>query len=162
IQQQVGYSFLRHALNSAGIIRFPEAHFDVVRLGIGLYGFDSTNQLQSKLGNVSTLKTTISQIKRIKAGETIGYGRMEIANHDMTIATVVIGYADGLNRTLSRGNGKMLVDGKLSPIIGNICMDMTMIDVTNIPDLEEGDEVIVFGNELPVQQLADWAHTIPY
>ena len=92
----------------------------------------------------------------------IGYGRMGIANHDMTIATVGIGYADGLNRALSRGQGKMLVRGNLASIVGNICMDMTMIDITNIHDTEEGDEVMVFGNELPVQELAGWANTIPY
>ncbi|MFI5135884.1 MAG: bifunctional UDP-N-acetylmuramoyl-tripeptide:D-alanyl-D-alanine ligase/alanine racemase, partial [Chitinophagales bacterium] len=130
IQQQLGYPFLRHALNSAGIVRFREAHFDMVRLGIGLYGFDATNQLQSQLHNVSTLKTTISQIKKIKARETVGYSRMGIAHHDMTIATVGIGYADGLNRSLSRGNGKMLIKGGLAPVFGNINMDMTMIDIT--------------------------------
>ena len=134
----------------------------MVRLGIGLYGFDATDEVQEKLRNVSTLKTTISQIKKIKAGETIGYGRAGIADHDMTIATVGIGYADGLNRALSRGNGKMLVKEKLASIIGHICMDMTMIDITDIPDTGEGDEVIVFGNGLPVQQLAEWANTIPY
>jgi len=162
IQQRLGYSFLRHALNSAGIIRFREAHFDMVRLGIGLYGFDATHQLQQQLHNVSTLKTTISQIKKIKAGETVGYSRMGIAHHDMTIATVGIGYADGLNRSLSRGNGKMLVRNQLAPVFGNINMDMTMIDITNISGCDEGDEVIVFGNDLPVQQLAQWANTIPY
>ena len=162
ITKQLGYAVMRHALNSAGIVRFPDAHFDMVRLGIGLYGFDATNQLSNKLKNVSTLKTTISQIKKIKAGETIGYGRMGIASQDLTIATVGIGYADGLNRSLSRGAGKMLVNGKLCSIIGNICMDMTMIDISEITDAEEGDEVIVFGNELPVQQMAQWANTIPY
>lgn len=162
IQQQLGYPFLRHAVNSAGIVRFPDAHFDMVRLGIGLYGFDATHSVQQRLRNVSTLKTTISQIKKIKAGETIGYGRMGIAHHDMTIATVGIGYADGLNRSLSRGNGRMLVKNQLAPIVGNICMDMTMIDISHIPGCEEGDEVIVFGNELRVQQLAEWANTIPY
>lgn len=162
ITKQVAYPVLRHALNSAGIIRFPKAHLDMVRLGIGLYGFDATDQVQEKLRNVSTLKTTISQIKKIKAGETVGYGRAGIADHAMTIATVGIGYADGLNRALSRGNGKMLVKEKLASIIGQICMDMTMIDITDIPDAGEGDEVIVFGNELPVQQLAEWANTIPY
>lgn len=162
ITKHIGYPIMRHVLNSAGIVRFPEAHFDMVRLGIGLYGFDATNHLSSRLRNVSTLKTTISQIKKIKAGETIGYGRMGIANEDMTIATVGIGYADGLNRSLSRGAGKMLVKGNLTSIVGNICMDMTMIDITHISDAEEGDEVIVFGNELPVQQVSQWANTIPY
>jgi alanine racemase len=162
VQQKLGYPFLRHALNSAGIVRFPDAHFDMIRLGIGLYGFDSTSLLQSKLKNVSTLKTTISQIKKIKAGETIGYGRMGMAHHDLTIATVGIGYADGLNRSLGRGQGKMLVKNQLAPIVGNICMDMAMIDISHIHGCEEGDEVMVFGKELPVQQVAEWAGTIPY
>ncbi|MEO5673159.1 MAG: bifunctional UDP-N-acetylmuramoyl-tripeptide:D-alanyl-D-alanine ligase/alanine racemase [Chitinophagales bacterium] len=162
IIKQLNYPVLRHALNSAGIVRFPEAHYDMVRLGIGLYGIDATDQLLPKLLNVSTLKTTISQIKKIKANDTVGYGRRGIANQDMTIATVGIGYADGLNRALSRGNGKMMIRKKLASIIGNICMDMTMLDITHIPDAEEGDEVIVFGNELPVQQLAEWVSTIPY
>jgi alanine racemase len=162
IMRSVSYPVTRHALNSAGIIRFPESHFDMVRLGIGLYGFDATEKIQSQLKQVSTLKTIISQIKKIKTGETIGYGRMGMADQPMTIATVGIGYADGLNRSLSCGEGKMLVRGKLATIVGNICMDMTMIDITEIPEAEEGDEVIVFGKELTVQQMAQSAKTIPY
>lgn len=162
ITKQLDYPVLRHALNSAGITRFPEAHFDMVRLGIGLYGIDATQKVQQQLRNVSTLKTTISQIKKINAGETVGYGRMGMAATAMTIATVGIGYADGLNRRLSRGVGKMLVRGKLAPVVGNINMDMTMIDISQIGDAEEGDEVIVFGNDLPVTQIAQWADTIPY
>jgi alanine racemase len=162
IMKQLNYPVLQHALNSAGIVRFPEAQFDMVRLGIGLYGIDVTNKVQSQLHQVSTLKTIISQIKKIKAGETVGYGRMGFTSANMTIATVGIGYADGLDRTLSRGGGKMLVRGKLAPIVGNINMDMTMIDITDIADAEEGDEVIVFGDALPVQQLAQWSNTICY
>ncbi len=162
IIRQLRYPVWRHVLNSAGISRFPDAQFEMVRLGIGLYGIDTTDKVQQQLKNVSTLKTTISQIKKISAGETVGYGRMGIASGDMTIATVGIGYADGLDRSLSRGAGKMLVRGKLAPVIGNINMDMTMLDITGITDAEEGDEVIVFGEALPVQQLAQWAHTIPY
>lgn len=160
--KHLNYPVWRHVLNSAGISRFPDAQFEMVRLGIGLYGIDGTEKVQHLLKNVSTLKTTISQIKKIIAGETVGYGRMGIAITDMTIATVGIGYADGLNRRLSRGVGKMVVRGKLAPITGNINMDMTMIDITNIPDAEEGDEVVVFGDALPVQQLAQWADTISY
>lgn len=160
--KELDYPVWRHVLNSAGISRFPEAHFDMVRLGIGLYGIDSTEKIQQLLKNVSTLKTTISQIKKIHAGETIGYGRKGIAGSDMTIATVGIGYADGLDRSLSCGVGKMLIRGKLAPVAGNINMDMTMLDITSIPEAEEGDEVLVFGDRLPVQQLAQWAGTIPY
>lgn len=160
--KHLNYPVWRHVLNSAGISRFPDAQFEMVRLGIGLYGIDGTEKVQHLLKNVSTLKTTISQIKKISAGETVGYGRMGIAITDMTIATVGIGYADGLNRRLSCGVGKMVVRGKLAPITGNINMDMTMIDITNIPDAEEGDEVVVFGDALPVQQLAQWADTISY
>ncbi|MEO6168721.1 MAG: bifunctional UDP-N-acetylmuramoyl-tripeptide:D-alanyl-D-alanine ligase/alanine racemase [Chitinophagales bacterium] len=162
IIKKLHYPVSRHVLNSAGISRFPDAQFEMVRLGIGLYGIDGTEKVQHLLKNVSTLKTTISQIKKIVAGETVGYGRMGIAANDMMIATVGIGYADGLNRSLSRGAGKMMVRNKLAPIIGNINMDMTMIDITNIQDAEEGDEVIVFGDALPVQQLAQWGNTIPY
>ncbi|MBA2422526.1 MAG: bifunctional UDP-N-acetylmuramoyl-tripeptide:D-alanyl-D-alanine ligase/alanine racemase, partial [Chitinophagales bacterium] len=162
IMKQLSYPVLRHVLNSAGIVRFPEAQFDMVRLGIGLYGIDVTAKVQTQLRSVSTLKTIISQIKKIQAGETVGYGRMGIASANMTIATIGIGYADGLDRTLSRGGGKMLVRGKLAPVVGNINMDMTMIDITNIADAEEGDEVIVFGDALPVQQLAQWSNTICY
>jgi alanine racemase len=156
------YPVMRHVLNTAGVVRFPKMHFDMVRLGIGLYGIDSTQQLQSRLQNVSTLKSTISQIKKISSGETIGYGRAGIADKDMTIATVGIGYADGYSRHLSGGRGKMLLHGKVAPVVGNICMDMTMIDISEITEAEEGDEVVVFGKNLPVQQVAAWAQTIPY
>lgn len=162
IIRQLRYPVWRHVLNSAGISRFPDAQFEMVRLGIGLYGIDATEKVQQQLKNVSTLKTTISQIKKICTGETVGYGRMGIAAGEMTIATVGIGYADGLDRSLSRGEGKMLVRGKLAPVIGNINMDMTMLDISGIPEAEEGDEVIVFGEALPVQQLAQWGKTIPY
>lgn len=160
--QQLSYPVWRHVLNSAGISRFPEAHFDMVRLGIGLYGIDASEKIQQQLKNVSTLKTIISQIKKIHAGETIGYGRKGMAAAAMTIATVGIGYADGLHRSLSCGMGNMMIRGRLAPVVGNINMDMTMLDITHIPDAEEGDEVIVFGDSLPVQQLAQWAGTIPY
>jgi alanine racemase len=129
----------------------------MVRLGIGLYGVD--NHLP--LHNVTTLKSTIAQIKSIKKGETVGYGRRGLLNHDARIATVRIGYADGYPRSFSNGNGKMLVNGKMAPVIGNVCMDMTMLDITGI-NAAEGDEVIVFGEALPVSQIAIWANTISY
>jgi len=131
----------------------------MVRLGIGLYGVDAI--LQQQLKNVTTLKTTISQIKKVKAGESVGYSRKGIAVKDSVIATVRIGYADGYPRILSNGVGKMYINGKLVPIIGNVCMDMTMLDITGV-EVQEGDEVIVFGEYLPVSDLAKWSQTIAY
>jgi Alr-MurF fusion protein len=161
IDQVVGYSYIRHMANTSGITRHPSLQLDMVRLGIGLYGIgDNHSSLQ--LREVSTLRSTIAQIKRLKAGETVSYGRKGIARRDSVIATVRLGYADGYPRSLSSGVGKMVVHGKLAPIIGLVCMDMTMVDITDIPDVKEGDEVIVFGNELSVKDLAHWAQTIPY
>lgn len=162
IQKACGYSFIRHIANTSGIIRHPGLHLDMVRLGIGLYGIDSSKEGTLNLQEVSTLKTTISQIKHIKKGETVSYGRKGVANKDSVIATVRLGYADGYPRRLSMGVGKMYIKGHLAPIIGNINMDMTMIDITDIPDVEEGDEVIVFGRQLSIRQVAEWAETIPY
>lgn len=162
ILQTLGYPVLRHVVNSAGIIRFPEAHLDMVRLGIGLYGFDATGQLQPRLRPVGTLRSTISQIKKIAKGQTVGYGRSGLAHRDMTIATVAIGYADGLQRSLGNGVGSMLVHGRRCPIVGNVCMDMTMIDVTDVPECKEGDSVIVFGADPSVAEVAAWSQTIPY
>lgn len=156
------YKPLLHILNSSGISRHNDAQFDMVRLGIGLYGIDENPTMQQKLMPVSTLKTSISQIKKVKKGDTVGYGRTHIANEALTIATVAIGYADGLNRRLSNGNYSLYVHGKPAPIVGRICMDMTMIDVSQIPEAQEGDEVIVFGFEPSIQQLAKAAQTIPY
>lgn len=151
---------LLHVLNTSGIMRFPDWQFDMVRLGIGLYGASPIAGL-SKLRPVATLKTVISQIKRIPKGETIGYGRSGVADSDITLATIAIGYADGFNRAFSRGVGQVLIKGKRAPVIGNVCMDMTMVDVTGI-DAHEGDEVIVFGEGLPVDEVAAWINTIPY
>jgi alanine racemase len=161
ICSQFDYKILRHILNSSGITRFTKAQFDMVRLGIGLYGIDSAQKNGSKLVNVSTLKTTISQIKQVKKGDSVGYGRVGKVTKDKTIATVGIGYADGLNRRLSDGNGRMFLNGSLVPIIGNICMDMTMLDITGV-DAKEGDEVVVFGNNPTVEEIAEAAETIPY
>ncbi len=162
IEQGLKYSFIRHICNTAGIIRFPDAQFDMVRLGIGLYGIDSSGLGQLQLRNVSTLKTIISQIKQLKAGETVGYNRRGVAQRDTRIATVGIGYADGLNRSLSNGVGKMIVRHEQAPIIGSICMDMCMLDITDISGVEEGDEVIVFGEAQSPTSLASQANTIPY
>jgi Alr-MurF fusion protein len=161
IQSQFDYSILRHILNSAGITRFRDAQFEMVRLGIGLYGVASSEQEQMLLQNVSTLKTVISQIKNIPKGESIGYGRKWTAPREMRTATVPIGYADGLNRKLGNGRGKLFVNGRFANIVGNICMDMCMIDITDI-HAEEGDDVIVFGPEYPISEFATDMETIPY
>lgn len=148
-------------LNSAGILNFPEAHFDMVRLGIGLYGIESSQNHQEELWNVASLKTTISQIKSIKAGDTIGYGRHGRAEEDMQIATIAIGYADGFNRHFGQGNGEVFIQGKRCKTIGNICMDMCMIDVSGL-SVSEGDLVEIFGNEIPIFDLAKKLNSIPY
>ena len=162
LEATLGYSFIRHIANSAAIVRLPQLQMDMVRLGIGLYGIDSADTHQLDLQEVSTLKTTIAQIKHLKEGDTIGYNRKGIASAATVIATVRIGYADGYGRRFGNGVGKMWVAGRLAPTIGIISMDMTMIDITGIPDVRQGDEVIVFGKELSVRQLAKWAQTIPY
>ncbi|MBZ5858472.1 bifunctional UDP-N-acetylmuramoyl-tripeptide:D-alanyl-D-alanine ligase/alanine racemase [Flavihumibacter profundi] len=154
--------FLRHIGNTAAIFRFPQWQFDMVRLGIGLYGIDPAHGDRIRLEEVSTLKTTIAQIKKLLPGETVGYSRKGIITRPSVIATVRIGYADGYPRKLGNGTGKMLVGKQLAPVIGSICMDMTMIDITGIDGVKEGDEVIVFGKGLPVSAVAEWAGTIPY
>ncbi|MDQ3046967.1 MAG: bifunctional UDP-N-acetylmuramoyl-tripeptide:D-alanyl-D-alanine ligase/alanine racemase [Bacteroidota bacterium] len=161
IKSHFDYPFLKHILNSAGISRFPDAQFEMVRLGIGLYGIGANAAEQALLQNVSTLKTSISQIKNIPANETIGYSRKGVATRDMQIATVPIGYADGLSRKLSNGKGKMMVKGQAAPIVGNVCMDMCMIDITDIK-ANENDEVIVFGDANSITEVAKDIGTIPY
>jgi alanine racemase len=153
------YQITRHIANSAGIERFPKAQFDMVRLGIGLYGISATSQEQ--LATVSTLKSTVIQIKQVPKDETIGYSRKGKAEKDITVAVVPVGYADGLNRKLSNGKGKLFINGFFVPIVGNVCMDMCMVDITNC-NIHEGDEVIVFGKEQSVIDLANLLETIPY
>lgn len=152
---------LRHILNSPGILRLPDFQMDMVRLGIGLYGVNPTEQAFEQLQPVATLKTVISQIKHIKNGDTIGYGRKGVAEKDMQLATIAIGYADGFNRGFSKAKGVVLVRGQRAPVVGNVCMDMTMVDVTGI-DAREGDEAIIFGSGLPIQEVAERLGTIPY
>jgi alanine racemase len=135
---------------------------DMVRLGIGLYGVDNTNSNKLNLETVATLKSTIAQLKYLKAGESVSYNRTGIVRKDSVIATIRIGYADGYPRRLGNGVGKIWVKEKLAPVIGTVCMDMIMIDVTDFTVVKEGDEVIIFGNVLPVQQVAQWTGTIPY
>ena len=161
IREQSDHYIMMHILNSAGISRFPDAQFDMVRLGISLYGIPSIKSDEFYLENVSTLKSTISQIKKISAGETIGYNRKGKAEKEVIIAIIPVGYADGLNRRLSNGKGKIYINGKAAPVIGNICMDMCMVDISDI-DAKEGDDVIIFGKEHPITELSDALETIPY
>ena len=160
------YRPLLHICNTAGIERFPEYHFDMCRLGIGLYGFsflhpsDAIHPL-SKLRNVCTLKTTILSIKTVEAGKTIGYGRHTTLSEPRQIAVIPIGYADGFDRRFSNYGGEVLVRGKRCPVVGNVCMDQAMIDVTGT-DAQPGDYAIVFGDKLPIQELANKLQTIPY
>lgn len=159
LQSAFSHKILRHICNTAGIERFPEAQFDMVRLGIGLYGINPIDN--SVIHNVSTLKTTILQIRDVPACDTVGYSRMGRLTRPSRIAAIPIGYADGLNRHLGRGNAYCLVNGKPAPYVGNICMDVCMIDVTDI-DCREGDQAIIFGDELPITLLSDKLGTIPY
>ena len=135
---------------------------DMVRLGIGLYGIDGNPDIQQHLETVSTLKATISQIKNIPVTETIGYNRSGKIQQPIRSATISIGYADGLMRHAGNGQIKVLIRGQEVPIIGNVCMDMCMINVTDIPAVKEGDEVIIFGTDQPIQHLAKALNTIPY
>jgi alanine racemase len=153
---------LRHLCNTAGILRHPDLHFDMVRLGLGLYGIDSSRVLRKELQQIGTLRTIIAQIKELPAGEGIGYGHSDAADHPRRIATISIGYADGYPRALGHGKAHVLIHGKPASLVGVVCMDMCMVDITNIPEAAEGDDVIVFGPELPLRQLAEWGGTIPY
>jgi alanine racemase len=153
------HHILRHILNSAGIERFSESQFDMVRLGIGHYGISSLPD--ANLKQVCALKTVILQIKTVKAGETVGYSRKGIVATDKRIAVIPIGYADGFDRKLGNGVGEVLVNGQRAKVIGNVCMDLVMIDVTGI-DAKEGDQVEIFGDHLTISEVADWLKTIPY
>ncbi|BAV08995.1 alanine racemase [Filimonas lacunae] len=162
LKEGLGYSFIRHLSNSAAIFRLPELQYDMVRLGIGLYGVDSANEHQLSLQTVGTLNTTIAQLRKVKAGETVSYNRKGKITRDSLIATLRIGYADGYNRRLGYGRGKVWVKGQLVPVVGTVCMDMMMVDVTDVPGVTENDIVEVFGAHLPVQQVAAWSETIAY
>ena len=161
IMDALPYKPTLHILNSSGITRFTDAQFDMVRLGIGLYGISNDKEMEKKLEQVSRLKTVVSQVKVVPAGESVGYSRDGKVDKDTPIAILPIGYADGLSRKLSNGRGKVYIHGQPAPVIGNICMDMTMVNVSHIA-CREGDEVIVFDGEHPVHDLADDMETIPY
>lgn len=160
--EHLSYEPILHLCNSAGIARHPELHFDMVRLGLGLYGIESSGILNDRLKQISTLKTTIAQIKNIPTGDSIGYNRRAMAVQPMRIAVVSIGYADGYHRSLGNGKAHVLIHGQPAKVVGTVCMDMVMVDVTHIAGAKEGDEVIIFGPMLPVVKLAEWAGTIPY
>ncbi|SFQ32317.1 bifunctional UDP-N-acetylmuramoyl-tripeptide:D-alanyl-D-alanine ligase/alanine racemase [Hymenobacter arizonensis] len=163
VEAALGHAVLKHALNSAGILRFPDAHFDMVRLGIGLYGVDASRRDNDALRPVSQLRTTISQIKTLPAGRTVGYGRRGSATEgDRRIATLAIGYADGYDRRFGNGAGTVLIHGQPAPLVGSVCMDMCMVDVTHIPQARPGDVALVFGEGLPLPELAARIGTIAY
>ena len=159
LESALGHKVIKHILNTAGIERFAEYQMDMVRLGIGLYGISASGL--AGLQTISKLKTTILQIQNVPAGDSIGYSRKSYVERDSKIAIIPIGYADGLDRHFSNGHGEVVIRGKRCPIIGNICMDACMVDVTEV-DAHEGDSVIVFGEELPVSELSDKLKTIPY
>ncbi|MBZ0326352.1 MAG: alanine racemase [Altibacter sp.] len=157
----LGYQTLLHTVNTSGIINFPEAQFDMVRTGIGLYGFGNDPRENQFLKPVATLKTVISQIHTIEAGENVGYNMGFNAKSRTRTATLPIGHADGISRAFGKGVGWVTIHGKKAPIVGNVCMDMIMVDVTNI-DCEEGDEVEVFGENPTAEELALAIQSIPY
>lgn len=161
LEKGLNQSIEKHILNTNGIVRFIVAQFDMVRLGIGLYGVSSDEETQKQLKSASTLKSKIAQIKTIAKGETVGYNRKGVVNEEMKIATIPVGYADGLSRKLGNGNWEMIVNEQRAAIVGNVCMDMVMIDVTNI-NCKEGDEAFVFSDENPITEMAKCIGTIPY
>ncbi len=161
VTEILGHQPIKHLVNSSGIIRYPEYQYDMVRLGIGLYGIEMNSRFQRELRPVGSLKTTVSQIKRLAAGDTVGYGRAGKVERDTTIAIIAIGYADGFVRGFSCGIGKVIINGQEALVIGRVCMDMTMVDVTDI-DAAVGDEVTIFGEKPTLQELASSINTIPY
>ncbi|MEE4001299.1 alanine racemase [Tenacibaculum sp. FZY0031] len=161
IYSHLGYEPMIHILNTSGIINYPQAQFDMVRLGIGLYGFGNDDQETAQLKNTHTLKSIISQIHLIQPGETVGYNRAFVANQPTRSATIPIGHADGISRRLGNKNGFVFINNQPAPIIGNVCMDMIMVDVTQI-DCNEGDEVIIFNHQQHVEYMAHKSETIPY
>lgn len=162
IENKIGYQFIKHISNSAAVLRHPSLQMNMIRLGIGLYGVDASNNHHIHLQPAATLKTTIAQIRNVKKGETIGYNRKGKLERDSKIATIRIGYADGFSRKLGNGIGSVFVNGQLAKTVGNICMDMAMIDVTDIDKVNEEDSVEIFGIHLPIQQVAQWCNTISY
>jgi len=161
VTNHLGYQPILHQSNTSGILNYPQAHFDMVRCGIGLYGFANNPEINKNLKPIATLKTSISQIHTLKKGDSLGYNRAFIATRETKTATLPIGHADGINRLFGNGKGFVFINGKKAYIIGNVCMDMVMVDVTNIT-CEEGDEVIVFGAQHSAENLAESINSISY
>jgi len=160
LHRSMDIRFIKHIANSAGAIRHVSLQLDMVRVGIGLYGVEQSSPLN--LIPAIFLCSTIAQVKTIPAGSSVSYNRKTIVDRPTRLATVRVGYADGYPRSLGNRKGQVVVQGKLAPILGSVCMDMFMIDITDIPTAQEGDQVVLFGKELPVEKLAAWAATIPY
>lgn len=161
LETALEYPIMKHLCNTSGTLNYPGAHFDMVRCGIGLYGFGNAAEEDKKLKPIACLKTVISQIHQIEKGESVGYNRAYIAKGFETIATLPIGHADGISRHYGNEKGYVFIQGQKAPIIGNVCMDMIMVNITGI-DCKEGDEVILFGSKSPVTQLAEGVGTISY
>ena len=161
VNKKLGYRPFRHLLNTSGIINYPDAQYDMVRSGIGLYGFGNEAKIDAQLRPVASLKTVISQIHKIGSGESVGYNRAFTSNTNRIMATLPLGHADGIGRQYGNGRASVCVNGKMAQTIGNVCMDMIMIDVTGI-DCKEGDEVVVFGEGSSAEKFAAWGNTISY
>jgi alanine racemase len=159
LKTNLGYSFIEHIANSAATLNYPNSHFDMVRLGIGMFGLVDSSA--DSLEDVLTFGTQVSQIKKISKGSSIGYGRSFIAETNMKIAIIPVGYADGLRRELSQGKWSLIINGQRAPIVGNICMDMCMVDVSNLK-CRVGDDVQIFGKQNSIVSMAKLLHTIPY
>jgi alanine racemase len=159
--EHLDYKPMIHTLNTSGVINYPQAQFDMVRIGIGMYGFGNDAQETAQLKNTHILKSIISQIHRIEPGETVGYNRAFVSKGFGKTATIPVGHADGISRRLGSEKGYVTIAGQKAPIIGNVCMDMIMVDITKI-DCNEGDEVIVFGNQQDILHMAEKAETISY
>jgi alanine racemase len=159
IRSSLGYPFLRHLLNTSGIIRFPQYQYDMVRPGIGIYGAGSFEGID--LRPAGRFRTEISQVKVIPPGEPVGYGCASVSDNRRTIAILPVGYADGLSRRLGNGKGAVFIGGRRYPLIGNICMDMCMVDITD-SDIGEGDEAELFGVNISISEIAGLCGTIPY
>lgn len=161
IESQLDYKPLFHMCNTSGILNYPNAHFDMVRTGIGLYGFGNSEKEDANLIPIATLKSVVSQIHTIEKGESVGYNRAFIADKLTRSATIPIGHADGIGRQYGNKKGFVTIKGQLAPILGNVCMDMIMVDVTDI-DCEEGDEVIIFGKSTTANKFAKSVQSISY
>jgi alanine racemase len=162
LEEGLRYTFIKHLANSAAATRLPALQYDMVRVGIGLFGIHSSENTCIHLQPVISLKTTIAQIKRLPAGSTVGYNRLGLLKRDSIIATLRVGYADGYRRQLGHGKGRFFINGYYAPVVGTVAMDMLMVDITDIPSVKEGDMAEAFGNYIPVEELAEACGTIPY